>query len=51
MVDSPSPEVFQIPGDVALRDVASGNGGDGSGVGHGDLSGLMQRKRFYDSTL
>ena len=33
VVGSPSPEVFQNCGDVALRDVGSGHGGDGSRVG------------------
>jgi len=37
VVESPSMEVFQICGDVALRDVVSGHGGDGLTVGH-DLS-------------
>jgi len=37
VVESPSMEVFQICGDVALRDGGSGHGGDGLTVGH-DLS-------------
>jgi len=38
VVESPSLEVFQNCGDVALRDVGSG---DGSVVGPGDLHGLF----------
>jgi len=38
VVGSPSTEVFQNRGDVALRDVGSGHGG----VGLGDLRGLFQ---------
>ena len=37
----PSLEVFQNHGVVALRDVASEHGGDGSMVGLGDLRGLF----------
>jgi len=33
VVGSPSLEVFKNRGDVALRDVVSGHGGDGSVVG------------------
>ena len=39
---SPSLEVFKECGDVALRDVVSGHGGDGLMVGLDDLSGLFQ---------
>ena len=35
-------EVFKECGDVALRDVVSGYGGDGLMVGLDDLSGLFQ---------
>ena len=42
VVKSPSLEVFQSRVDVALRDVASGHGGNGLVVGLGDLSGLFQ---------
>lgn len=35
-------EVFKKRGEVALRDVASRHGGDGSMVGLHDLSGLFQ---------
>ena len=35
-------EVFKECGDVALRDVVSGHGGDGLMVGLDDLSGLFQ---------
>ena len=36
VVGSPSLEVFKNRGDVALRDVVSGHGGDGSVVGPDD---------------
>jgi len=39
---SPSLEVFQNHGDVALRDMVSGHGRGGSVMGLGDLSGLFQ---------
>jgi len=42
MEESPSLEVFKKCGDVALRDVVSGHGGDGSVVGPDDLSSLFQ---------
>ncbi len=42
VVESPSLEVFKNCGDVALRDVVSGHGGDGLMVGLDDLSGLFQ---------
>ena len=42
VVESPSLEVFKSPGDVALRDMVSGHGGDGLVVGLDDLSGLFQ---------
>ena len=35
-------EVLRNYGDVALRDVAGGHGGDGLMVGLGDLRGLFQ---------
>ena len=41
MVGSPSLEVFQSHGDVAVRDVVMGVGGR-VGVGLGGLSGLFQ---------
>ncbi len=41
-VGSPSLEVFQSCGDVALRDMVSGHGGGGLMVGLGDLRGLSQ---------
>jgi len=40
--ESPSLEVFKKCGDVALRDVVSGHGADGSTVELDDLSGLFQ---------
>ncbi len=39
---SSSLEVFKNHGDVALRDVVSGHGGDGLMVGLDDLSGVFQ---------
>jgi len=39
--ESPSLEVFKNHGDVVLRDVVSGHGGDGLIVGLDDLSGLF----------
>jgi len=42
VVGSPSLEVFQNHGDVALRDVVSGHGGGGLTVGFGDCNGLFQ---------
>jgi len=45
-VESPSLEVLKNCGDVALRDVVSGHGGDGLVVGLGDLGGL-----FFDSMI
>ena len=41
-MEIPSLEVFRNLGDVALRDVFSGHGGDVSVVELGDLSGLFQ---------
>ena len=41
VVDSLSLEVLKNCGDVALRDVVSGHGGDGLVVGLGDLKGLL----------
>ena len=40
VVGSPSLEMFQNYGDVALRDAVSGHGG--GEVGLGDLTGLFQ---------
>jgi len=42
VLESPSLEVFKNHGDVALRDVVSGYGGTGVGVGLGDLRGLFK---------
>ena len=42
MGESPSMEVLRNYGDVALRDVVGGHGGDGLMVGQGDLRGLFQ---------
>ena len=41
-MESPSLGVFKKRGDVALRDVVSGHGGDGWMVGLDGLSGLFQ---------
>ena len=35
-------EVFKKYGDMALRDMVSGHGGDGLTVGCGDLRGLFE---------
>ena len=40
--ESQSLKVFKKRGDVALRDVVSGHGGDGGTFGLDDLSGLFQ---------
>ena len=40
VVESLSPEVLKIRGDVALRNVVSGHGGGGLGVGLGDVNDL-----------
>ena len=42
MVESLSPEMFKNWGDVALRDVVSGHGGDGLMDGHDDLKSFFQ---------
>ena len=42
VVGSPSPEVFENHGDVALRDVVTGHGGGGLGVGLDDLGGHFE---------
>jgi len=42
VVESLSLEVFENHGDVALRDVAGGHGGDGLVVGLDDLRHLFQ---------
>ena len=42
VVQSPSLGVFKKHGDVALRDVVSGHGGGGLGVGLDGLRGLFQ---------
>jgi len=42
MVESPSLKVSSKHGDVALRDVVSGHGGDGLTAGLGDPWGLFQ---------
>ena len=41
-MESLSLEVFKKRADVALRDMVSGHGGDGSMVGLNDLDGLFQ---------
>jgi len=41
-------EVVKKHGDVALRDMVSGHGGDGLKVGLDDLSALFQSLRLYD---
>ena len=41
VVESPSLEVLKNCGDVALRDLASGHGGDGSVIGLSDLRGFQ----------
>ena len=41
VVEALSLEVLKNCGDVALRDVVRGHGGDGFTVGHDDLSGLF----------
>ena len=43
VVEALSLEVLKNCGDVALRDVVRGHGGDGFTVGHDDLSGLFLR--------
>ena len=47
MVESPSLEAFKKHGDVALRDMVSGHGGDGLVVGLGVL--LSDLPHLYDS--
>ena len=47
MVESPSLEAFKKHGDVALRDMVSGHGGDGLVVGLGFL--LSDLPHLYDS--
>lgn len=42
VVRSPSLRVLKNCGNVALRDVVSGHGGDGLEVGLGDLKALFQ---------
>ena len=44
VVESPSLKVLKNCGDVALKDMVSGHGGDGLAVGLDDLSGLFQPK-------
>ena len=46
--ESPSLEVFENHGDMALSDTVSGHGGDGLMAGLNDLSGFSS---FYDSTI
>ena len=48
VVGSPSMEMFEKCGDVALGDVVSGHGGGGLVVGEGDLRGLFQPYIFCD---
>ena len=40
-MESPSLEVFRNHGDVAMRDMVNGHGGDGLMVRLGDLRGLF----------
>ena len=42
VVQSPSMELFKSHGDVALRDVVSGHGGNGLMAGPVDFGGLFQ---------
>mgnify|MGYP001858688982 CR=1 FL=1 len=42
VVESLSLEMFKKCGDVALRNMISGHGGDGSMIGLNDLSGIFQ---------
>ena len=42
VAESPSLEVFKDCGDVTLRDMVSGHGGDGSVVGLADFRDLFQ---------
>jgi len=42
VVESPFLEVFKKCGDMALRDMVSGHGGDGLMVGLNDLRGFFQ---------
>ena len=48
MVGLPSLEVFKNCGDVALRDIVTGHGGDGLGL---DLGVIEDFSSLYDSTL
>lgn len=43
VVESPSLEVFKNHGEVALRDMDNGYGGDGLMIGLDDYSGLFHR--------
>jgi len=50
-VQSPSPEVFKNCGDMALRDVVGGHGGDGVMVGLDDLRGLFHLDDYDSMSL
>jgi len=50
-VESLSLEVLKNRGDVALRAVVSGHGGDGLAVGLDDLSDLFHSLWFYGSMI
>ena len=42
VLESPSLEMFKNNGDVTVRDMISGHGGDGLMAGLNDVSGLFQ---------
>ena len=42
VLESPSLEMFKNHGDVTVRDMISGHGGDGLMAGLNDVSGLFQ---------
>jgi len=51
VVQSPSPEIFKNRGDMALRDVVGGHGGDGVMVGLDDLRGLFHLDDYDSMSL